>query len=138
MLLLVHLTGCMVPDDQTNEREEAEVSQMMESQTLTIDTSRELFRITTKKRKQSVNVKIIPLGTFEYSIQYLDLTIKANDFPVKKNSNESFQITLPKEFQEEELEIKLYVSSDQPIYLNKKRYDDSTATVFLKKQTIVL
>lgn len=111
---------------------------MMESQTLTIDTSRELFRITTKKRKQSVNVKIIPLGTFEYSIQYLDLTIKANDFPVKKNSNESFQITLPKEFQEEELEIKLYVSSDQPIYLNKKRYDDSTATVFLKKQTIVL
>ena len=111
---------------------------MMESQTLTIDTSRALFTVTSKHWNRLVNVKITPLGTFEYVIQQLDVTIKANDFPVKKNSNESFQITLPKDFQGEELELKIYVNSNQPIYLNKKRYDDSTATVFLKKQTIVL
>lgn len=135
ILLLLNLTGCMLPDDQTNEREEVEVSRMMDSQTLNVDTSRKLFTTTAKYWKGVLNVKIDPIGIFGYIIQESDLMIEAGGYPVKKNSNESFQITLPKNFEDEELEIKVYMSSDQPIFLNKKRYD-SPAVVLLKKQVV--
>jgi len=129
----------MIPDDETNERLEAEISDMMDTDTLIVNTSEELFTVETKTDGNTTSVYLKTSGTFDYVITESDLalTIPNCSCTIQKKDNTHFTIIRKSATSEEDLLLQFILSSDKVIYLEKEnRYINPAVPVLIKRLKI--
>jgi|GEM_PF-3693948 len=130
------LSGCMIPDDQTNEREEYEISSMMNTDTLIVDTSDELFEVSSRVDGTNVHLSLKTSGTFDYVITESEITIRVPDWSgtLKKTDNTHFSLLRGNRFAADELAVYFILSSSKVIYLEKEnRHINPSTPVLIKR-----